>query len=138
MDFSKEALKRPDNRYAVTYTWGWNAPITREGIDRELERMKLAGIRSLYIIPLPISFRPETNRSFLFPDYLTEEFFDLVKYAINRAKEMGIGAWLYDEGGWPSGGACTHTLLDDPDAAVRFVKTREVTLMRAFQGRTEL
>ena len=51
------------------------------------------------------------------PDYLTPAFFELCAYAIEKAKELGVICWLYDEGGWPSGGACGKVLKDHPEYA---------------------
>jgi len=42
----------------------------------------------------------------LAPEYLSPEYPELYAYAMRRAGELGMLCWLYDEGGWPSGGAC--------------------------------
>ena len=128
MVFSLEELRAPKNEYAVTYMWFWNEPITRELIASELSEYKKAGISSIYIVPLPKDFRPETIRTYLSPEYLTEEFFDLAEYAIRRAIELGMKPWIYDEGGWPSGGACYHTLRENPNAKMKVLDRRAITL----------
>lgn len=128
MKLCVENFKKPDPSCAVVYTWSWNDTVTREGIERALADFVRAGVEAVYILPLPREFRPTLNRTFMEPDYLSAEFFELVAYAVRRAKALGIGMWLYDEGGWPSGGACTHTLRQNPDAAVRRLLTREVAL----------
>jgi hypothetical protein len=38
-------------------------------------------------------------------EYLGEEYMDIVKKCVERAKEKGMLAWLYDEDRWPSGAA---------------------------------
>ena len=119
-------LKEPSNEYAVTYMWFWNAPVTKELIDNELCKYLKAGVRSIYIVPLPKDFRPEDLRTFLDPEYLTKEFFDMAEYAVRRARELGIQPWIYDEGGWPSGGACYHTIRENPDATMKVLESREV------------
>ena len=99
MSFSQNELQAPKNEYAVTYMWFWNEPITRELIDAELSEYKKAGISSIYIVPLPKDFRPETIRTFLSPEYLTDEFFEYVvsvaegketKNEINDYREISI------------------------------------------------
>jgi len=35
--------------------------------------------------------------------YLSDEWFEAVGVALEKAKELGLKAWLYDEYGWPSG-----------------------------------
>lgn len=123
--FSADILKNVPREYDVVYSWIWSSVITREGIDERLHELTLAGIKHVYVIPLPKDFRPEALRTFLDPEYLSEEFFGLISYAEEKANELGIGFWVYDEGGWPSGGANFNTIREYPEAAVTVVKTRE-------------
>ena len=126
--FSIEEFKAPPSEYAPTFAWSWNEPITREGIDEQLSDFHAVGIRSLYILPLPKDFRPTLMATTFSPEYLSEEFFALVSYAIRKAKDMGMMLWLYDEGGWPSGGACGNTYKQNPEAATEILHAREILL----------
>ena len=126
--FNIDEFRSPKSEYDVTYMWLWNVPVTRELVDRELSEYKKAGINSLYIVPLPKDFRPETIRTYLDPEYLTEEYLDIMEYAVRRAVELGMKPWLYDEGGWPSGGACGRTLRENPNAKLKYLEKREVSL----------
>ncbi len=128
MKFSQNLLKNPPTDCAVVYAWAWNGVITKESIDRDLDAFVRAGVKAIYVLPLPKDFRPEIIRTFMHPEYLTPEFWNLMEYAIDGARARGIGLWLYDEGGWPSGGACKNTLREHPEVAVRKLKTREITL----------
>ena len=128
MSFSQKQLRTPPTDCAVVYAWAWNDVITKESIDRDLDAFVRAGVKAIYVLPLPKDFRPEVIRTFLHPEYLTPEFWSLMEYALRRAKDLGMGLWLYDEGGWPSGGACKNTLREHPEVAVRKLKTREITL----------
>ncbi|MBQ2875995.1 MAG: hypothetical protein IJE25_03205 [Clostridia bacterium] len=148
--FDQKLLKNPPLECEVTYSWLWNEPVTREGIDERLEGFVKAGIRSLYILPLPKDFRPETLRTFLSPEYLTKEFWDIVNYAMRKCVELGIKPWIYDEGGWPSGAAGRRTEMQYPDAPALKLADREITLMAgekyipcedlisAFDGKTRI
>lgn len=98
MDF-----KNISNTYHPAYTWLWNSTITREGIRSQLEEMYAAGIRAFYVIGEPERFRPNSRRTYLKPEYLTDEYLDLLYYAYETGKEMGMYMWLYNEGGFPSG-----------------------------------
>ena len=126
--FSPELFFTPPADCEVSYSWLWNTPITKEGIDEGLKEIWAAGVRSIYILPLPIDFRPELTRTYMSPAYLSEQFWALTKYALDKACEMGFTPWLYDEGGWPSGGACGRTLQNYPEGVARLLYTREVTL----------
>ena len=126
--FEKALFKNPPADCRVSYSWLWNTPITKEGIDRGLEEIKAAGVGSIYILPLPIDFRPERTRTYMSPDYLTPEFWELVEYSLRKAVELGITPWLYDEGGWPSGSACGRTLMEYPESLTMRLNSRAVTL----------
>ena len=127
-EFERALLLSPPRDCSVAYSWTWNGPVTREGIDERLTGFARAGIRCIYILPLPKDFRPERLRTFMWPEYLTKDFFELVRYALLRARELGIYAWIYDEGGWPSGGACGNTARANPAARLEGLAKKEITL----------
>ena len=126
--FDIKKLKNPPLDCQVTYSWLWNAPVTKERIDFCIEEAKRAGMKSLYVICMPKDFRPDTMRTYLEPEYLTPEFFELIDYATRKCVENGIMPWLYDEGGWPSGSACGRTVIEYPEAKTTLLKKRSVTL----------
>ena len=126
--FDPNLFKNPPADCQVSYSWLWNVPVDKEGIDRGLREIKEAGVRSIYILPLPIDFRPELTRTFFDTPYPSPEYFELVRYALRQAVELGITPWLYDEGGWPSGSACGRTLINYPDALTILLGQREITL----------
>ncbi len=107
----------PDVTYAPVYVWVWNDICTHEIIDNQLAEMQNLGIRSFYILPEPKAFRPDSMPTNLKPDYLSEEFFGLCAYTLEKGKALGMNCWIYDEGGWPSGGACGKVLKDHPEYA---------------------
>ncbi len=112
--FETEAFSCPATLYAPVYTWMWNGAITEQQTDWQLEEMARLGIKRLYILPMPKSFRPTSFPTPLSPEYLSEDFLKAYRYAVHRAKQLGMRLWLYDEGGWPSGGACGQVMLEDP------------------------
>ena len=122
--FDINEFKSPSNDHDVTYMWIWNVPVTRELVDKELAAYKKAGINSLYIVPLPKDFRPEAIRTYLSPEYLTEEFLDIMEYTVRRCVELGMRPWLYDEGGWPSGGACGLTHTQHPETIEQVLRPK--------------
>jgi len=126
--FEQKLLKNPPLECEVTYSWLWNEPVTKEGIDERLEGFVKAGVKSLYILPLPKDFRPETLRTFLSPEYLTKDFWEIVNYAMRKCVELGIKPWIYDEGGWPSGAAGRRTEMEYPEAISLKLEQREISL----------
>ncbi len=107
----------PDVSCAPVYIWVWNDICTREIIDLQLAEMLKLGIRAFYILPEPKEFRPDSMPTNLTPDYLSPEYFELCDYATQKGKALGMQCWIYDEGGWPSGGACGKVLKDHPEYA---------------------
>lgn len=123
IDFT-QALESNDNP-PIFWSWVWNGPLTQEKIRKELDDFAEAGIRGLYIIPEPKEFRPTTLRTYLEPPYMSDDYLKLYRYAVEYALSKDIKLWLYDEGGWPSGGACGLTKKAFPDSDPRVLSRRE-------------
>ena len=117
---------RPSAR--PVYTWFWNTTITREGIKREIEEMYESGIRGFYVLGEPEYFRPLTRATHLSPEYLSEEYLDLLYYAYELAAEKGMEFWLYNEGGFPSGMVCGKIRNMRPHLAKKNLAYREYLL----------
>ena len=117
MDF-----KNIPNTYHPAYTWLWNSTITREGIKLQLEEMYASGIRAFYVIGEPENFRPKYRRTHLSPEYLSEEYLELLYYAYETGKELGMDMWLYNEGGFPSGMACGQIRKLHPELAMKEIE----------------
>lgn len=128
--FRAEDFLSPDISFAPCYVWVWNDTVTEEIIESQLREMKELGIRAFYILAEPRSFRPDSMPTNLSPDYLTEEFFSLVSFTAERAKKLGMMVWIYDEGGWPSGGASGKVLEKCPEYAREVLSSRT----RAFRA----
>ena len=101
------------------YFWCWNGPLKPEVLRRQLADMAAHDARSVCVLPLPHEFRPDNTNNQMDVDYLSPQFFDRVKIAVDEAARLGMNYWLYDEGGWPSGQACGQVLRARPDTAVR-------------------
>ena len=115
--FDLNSFISPDVSYAPVYIWVWNDICTREIIDEQLAEMQKLGIRAFYILPEPKDFRPDSMPTNLSPEYLSSEYFELCAYTIDKGTSLGIKCWIYDEGGWPSGGACGKVVKDHPEYA---------------------
>lgn len=126
--FSMAAFRNADTAFQPAYAWIWNDKIESSELRRRLDGMRRAGIRTVYVLPEPKNFRPDRIRTFLDPDYLTNEFMRLVREAAEYALSLGMNVWLYDEGGWPSGGACGRTAARDPRMLRKALVPREERL----------
>ncbi len=117
-NFDINSFISPDISSSPVYVWVWNDICTTKIIDEQLAEMQNLGIRAFYILPEPKNFRPDSMPTNLTPDYLSDEFFNLCKYAIKQAKSLGMNCWIYDEGGWPSGSACGKVTEAHPEYSV--------------------
>lgn len=123
-----DLLKQPTTDCSPSYSWLWNVTITKEGIDEQLSEFTKAGIRSVNIIPFPKDFHPDKFGCYLDPEYLSEEFLELMSYAIHRMVELGIKPWIYDEAGWPSGAAGGRTARENPNTVANHLRKNDITL----------
>ena len=93
-----------DPVFSPAYFWVWNGRLDADALCAQLEDMHAHGLRNVCIHPLPKGFRTWFPTD-MEPDYLTDGYFDAFAKVVRRAGELGMHAYLYDEGGWPSGGA---------------------------------
>ncbi|MCR5264882.1 MAG: hypothetical protein K6D94_13475, partial [Clostridiales bacterium] len=126
--YSFGEFSAPPDVCAPIYSWYWNGPVSDEKSALQLDEMKRLGVRAVYIIPEPKEFRPKTMPTELEPDYLTPEYFERFRFAMEYASSLGMRCWLYDEGGWPSGGACGKVLKDHPETARRLLAREDIAL----------
>ena len=124
VDFSAELFQSGDKVLAPVMTWAWFRGPERDEMKRELDAAKRAGFGTVYILPMPKEFRPGTMPTEL-EGYLTPAYFDKVHEALEYADGIGLSIWLYDEGGWPSGGACGRVLAQKPELRARRVRQDE-------------
>ena len=126
LSFEPCKFQDPQNRFYPFFSWVWSTPIKKEEIMRQLDEYVENNVKNLYIIPEPKDFRPATMPTTLDPDYLTEEYFEIYRFAVKYAEKKGIGLWLYDEGGWPSGSACGKVIKKHSHLISRNLSVREV------------
>ena len=101
-----EEFKDPGIEYRPAPLWVWNNDVSREDIDFSLVELKEKGMGGVFIHP----------RTGLITEYLSDEWFDLVAYSIEKAKEIGLKVWIYDENVCPSGFAGGHVFNEMPES----------------------
>lgn len=82
-----------DINFGIKPFWFWNADITEEELKRQIKLMKMEEIGGFFIHP----------RQGLEIPYLSIEWFEKVRFAVEMAKENNLEVWLYDEYPYPSG-----------------------------------
>ena len=113
-------FKNPQAGYSTAPFWVWNEKITQKGINENLADYKSKGIYQVIIHPRPG----------LITSYLTDEWFGLVKYAVEKAKSLGMKIWLYDENSYPSGfagGEVPAQLPETRGKMLQLIKTADMS-----------
>jgi len=84
---------KPPAEYTTAPFFVWNYKITKEEIDNYMEDFKRSGSSQVFVHPRPG----------LITEYLSDDWFDLFRYTVNKGKELGMKVWIYDENSYPSG-----------------------------------
>ena len=92
---SQELFENPTAEYRGTPFWGWNCELKREELEWQLENFKKMGFGGAHM----------HVRTGMSTPYLSDEFMELIKTCVEKAKSEDMLAWLYDEDRWPSGAA---------------------------------
>ena len=75
--------------------WSWNGRLEPTRLQRAIEAMHAAGMGGFFM----------HSRYGLKTAYLSDEWFTCVSACIDKARQLGMKAYLYDEDRWPSGTA---------------------------------
>lgn len=86
-------LLDPPKRYRPIPFWSWNEKLQVEETRRQICEMDRQGLGGYFM----------HARGGLQTPYLGEEWMTNIQVGIEEARERGLGAWVYDENGWPSG-----------------------------------
>ena len=92
-----------------------NTDVTKEDIDFSLTEYKKQGIGGAFIHP----------RTGLQTEYLSDEWFELVDYAVDKGKELKLNIWIYDEYVCPSGFAGGKFSTECPDLRMQSLDIAE-------------
>lgn len=118
----KSKIKTPDAIYGTAPFWAWNGTMTRENIKEVIRILKEYGFGGAFVHPRP----GLTN------EYLSEEWFELWRFALEESIKAGLKIYIYDENTYPTGYAGGHIMSQLPDCAARSIK------VRVFPSRKEL
>ena len=91
----KELFKNPTSEFRGTPFWALNSYLTKEELCRQIDVFKEMGLGGFHL----------HVRTGLENEYLSEEYMELIKDTVVKAKNEEMLAWLYDEDRWPSGAA---------------------------------
>jgi hypothetical protein len=99
-------FRQPPKEFGTVPFFVWNGEITRDEIDKYMNDFKNAGCGGVFIHPRPG----------LITEYLSDKWFELFKYAVDKGKQLGMDVWIYDENSYPSGFAGGHVPAEMPES----------------------
>jgi hypothetical protein len=130
--FSPASFAAPTSPDRPNAFWFWNGRLTEDELERQLHVMRAEGVEEFFIHPrqgLGGVFGQSENAY-----YLSRDYFDKVGFVLDRARALGMHAWLYDDLNWPSGYAGGrvleggdvdgHEVAGDPDLIARYLQVR--------------
>lgn len=109
LPLTRDNFTDPPMEMGIVPFWFWNGDLDYDEMDWQLRQYHDRGVRNLFI----------HGRMGLNVGYLSDEWFKRVRFVVDRAKEIGIDAWVYDEMDWPSGTAQKQVMKADPDLQQR-------------------
>lgn len=118
----------PPVNYSTAPLWVWNDAVTRARIDEQLTQFRQEHILQVFIHPRPG----------LITEYLSDEWFALCRYAVEKGEDIGMNIWLYDENSFPSGFGGGHVPAQMPASyrqgmAMRLQRGHEIQVDRLDQ-----
>ncbi|KPK83847.1 MAG: hypothetical protein AMJ81_07150 [Phycisphaerae bacterium SM23_33] len=102
---------RPESTYRGAPFWSWNDRLVPERLCRQIEQMHRAGMGGFFM----------HSRYGLKTPYLSQEWFDCVSACVEKARQLDMKAYLYDEDRWPSGAAGGLVTREHPEFAAHLL-----------------
>lgn len=105
-----ELFANPGSEYRAAPFWAWNNKLDRNELQWQIEQLKKMGYGGFHM----------HVRTGMATEYLSEEYMEIIKSCVNKARQEGMLAWLYDEDRWPSG-AAGGIVTRNPEYRQRFL-----------------
>jgi len=100
-----EHFADPPHEYRPAPWLAYTGSLRKEEVRRAIDHCYDQEIRSFFIFPV---YGMEI-------EYLSDEWFDLVKDSVKYCAEKGMTVWIYDDYNWPSGGCGGKLITEHPE-----------------------
>ncbi len=90
-----QLFREPTAEYRGTPFWAWNCKLEKDELLAQIDVLRNMGYGGFHM----------HVRTGMATDYLSDEYMELVKACVEKARGDEMLAWLYDEDRWPSGAA---------------------------------
>lgn len=91
--------------------WSWNSELEPERLQAEVQMMHDAGMGGAFM----------HSRYGLKTPYLSERWFECVSAVVEKCRELGMHAYMYDEDRWPSGPAGGFVTREHPQHRLKYL-----------------
>lgn len=108
----------PPRDYGILPFWFLNGELDAAEMRRQLHQFRAKGMPGVIL----------HGRYGLKAPYLSAEYLDRVKLAVDEGSALGLETWIYDEMNWPSGTADGQVLREHPDLAQRYLECISFTV----------
>lgn len=115
-ELSDALFKNPTSEYRGAPFWAWNCKLEKAELLRQIEVLTKMGFGGYHM----------HVRSGMATSYLSDEFMDLIHACVEKAKQNGTYAYLYDEDRWPSGAAGGY-VTKDPEYRMRILLFTQIS-----------
>jgi hypothetical protein len=88
-------FKNPSSEYRAAPFWAWNNKLNKDELTWQIEQLKKLGYGGFHM----------HVRTGMATEYLSDEYIEIVRACVEKARNENMLAWLYDEDRWPSGAA---------------------------------
>jgi len=107
-----QGWSNPGREFRSAPFWSWNSKLDADRLCRAIDSMHSAGMGGFFM----------HSRYGLKTPYLSEEWFECVSACVERARGLGMKAYLYDEDRWPSGAAGGIVTRKNPEYGMVFLQ----------------
>jgi len=110
----EEIFRDPPSEYRPAPFWFWNHRLEKGMLELQIAQMKEKGLGGFVM----------HARHGLETPYLSDEWFECIRFCSEKARVLGMVAWAYDERDWPSGPAGGRVIADPANrmSYIRFVE----------------
>ncbi|MBB3111543.1 hypothetical protein FHS18_003611 [Paenibacillus phyllosphaerae] len=119
---------QPSSAYRIQPFWFWNGEMDDRELERQIREMADKGLGGFFLCP----------RQGLQIPYLSDNWFEKVRFVTDLAAKRNLEVWLYDEYPYPSGIAGGEVLLHHPDAKHKLLAHRSVPISGGGQAQLDL
>ncbi len=109
---TEKNFKDPPKEMGILPFWFWNGAMDEKEMEWQLREYRDRGITGLFI----------HGRFGLKVPYISDAWFDKVKFAVAKGKELGLSIWVYDEMNWPSGTAERQVIAKHPSLTQKYLE----------------